>query len=97
MKTPENKAEILADYEAQAATRSQTQYQKGIVTEEERRQELIEIWTEATDKVKDAMEANLKTEKFNPLDMMVGSGARGNMHAGPSDRRYAWAGRQPQG
>jgi DNA-directed RNA polymerase subunit beta' len=25
------------------------------------------------------MEANLKSEKFNPLDMMVGSGARGNM------------------
>src|SRR5688572_24677595 len=25
------------------------------------------------------MEANLRTEKFNPLDMMVGSGARGNM------------------
>ncbi|HUP15543.1 MAG TPA: DNA-directed RNA polymerase subunit beta' [Acidimicrobiia bacterium] len=78
VKTPENKAEILAEYEARA-DKVQSLYQKGVVTEEERRQELIEIWTEATDKVKDAMEANLKMEKFNPLDMMVGSGARGNM------------------
>ena len=78
VKTPENKAEILAEYEARA-DKVQSLYQKGVVTEEERRQELIEIWTEATDKVKEAMEANLKMEKFNPLDMMVGSGARGNM------------------
>ncbi len=77
-------------------TRSQSQYHKGIITDDERRQELIEIWTEATDEVKDAMEANLKAEKFNPLDMMVGSGARGNMHAGPADRRDAWPGGQPQ-
>ncbi|MGH9196989.1 MAG: DNA-directed RNA polymerase subunit beta', partial [Acidimicrobiia bacterium] len=78
VKTPENKATILAEYEARA-DKVQSQFQMGVVTEDERRQELIEIWTEATDKVKDAMEANLKKEKFNPLDMMVGSGARGNM------------------
>jgi DNA-directed RNA polymerase subunit beta' len=78
VKTPGDKAAILADYESRA-DKVQSLYQKGVVTEEERRQELIEIWTEATDKVKEAMEANLKAEKFNPLDMMVGSGARGNM------------------
>ncbi|MEX1270998.1 MAG: DNA-directed RNA polymerase subunit beta', partial [Acidimicrobiia bacterium] len=49
-------------------------------TEDERRQELIEIWTEATDRVKDAMISNMKTEKFNSVDMMVGSGARGNVN-----------------
>ncbi|HEU4750287.1 MAG TPA: DNA-directed RNA polymerase subunit beta' [Acidimicrobiia bacterium] len=78
VKTPSNKAEILAEYESRA-DKVQSLFQKGVVTEDERRQELIEIWTEATDKVKEAMEANLKAEKFNPLDMMVGSGARGNM------------------
>jgi DNA-directed RNA polymerase subunit beta' len=57
----------------------QSLYQKGVVTDDERRQELIEIWTEATDRVKEAMEANMKTEKFNSIDMMVGSGARGNI------------------
>jgi DNA-directed RNA polymerase subunit beta' len=78
VKTPGNKPEILAEYEARAE-KVQSLYQKGVVTDDERRQELIEIWTEATDRVKDAMEATLKSERFNPLDMMVGSGARGNM------------------
>jgi DNA-directed RNA polymerase subunit beta' len=78
VKTPANKAEILAEYEARA-DKVQGLYQKGVVTDEERRQELIEIWTEATDRVKDAMEATLKAEQFNSLEMMVGSGARGNM------------------
>ncbi|MFO7548794.1 MAG: DNA-directed RNA polymerase subunit beta' [Acidimicrobiia bacterium] len=78
VKTPANKAEILAEYEARA-DKVQGLYQKGVVTDEERRQELIEIWTEATDRVKDAMEATLKAEQFNALEMMVGSGARGNM------------------
>jgi DNA-directed RNA polymerase subunit beta' len=78
VRTPENKAEILTEYEARAE-KVQGLFQKGVVTDEERRQELIEIWTEATEKVTDAMKASLKTEKFNALDMMVGSGARGNM------------------
>ncbi|MGB9359815.1 MAG: DNA-directed RNA polymerase subunit beta', partial [Acidimicrobiia bacterium] len=54
-------------------------YQKGVITDAERQQELIEIWTEATDRVKDAMSATLMAEKFNPMDMMVRSGARGNI------------------
>jgi DNA-directed RNA polymerase subunit beta' len=71
--------QILAEYEARA-DKVQSNYNKGVVTEDERRQELIEIWTEATDRVKDAMIANMKTEKFNSVDMMVGSGARGNVN-----------------
>jgi DNA-directed RNA polymerase subunit beta' len=78
VKTPPNKAEILAAYE-ERADKVQSLYNKGVVTEEERRQELIEIWTEATDTVKDAMIDHMKREAFNSVDMMVGSGARGNM------------------
>jgi len=78
VKTPPDKAEILSEYEARAE-KVQQLYNKGVVTDEERRQELIEIWTEATDRVKDAMELNLKKERFNAIDMMVGSGARGNI------------------
>ncbi len=78
VKTPPNKPQILEEYEARA-DKVQSLYQKGVVTDDERRQELIEIWTEATDRVKDAMEANMKKEKFNSIDMMVGSGARGNI------------------
>ncbi|MBI5158302.1 MAG: DNA-directed RNA polymerase subunit beta' [Acidimicrobiia bacterium] len=78
VKTPPDKAQILEAYEEKAA-KVEELYQQGIITDDERRQELIEIWTEATDRVKDAMEISLKADKFNPIDMMVRSGARGNI------------------
>jgi len=78
VRTPGDKADILAEYE-ERAEKVQSLFAKGVVTDDERRQELIEIWTEATEKVTDAMKASLKSEAFNSLDMMVGSGARGNM------------------
>jgi DNA-directed RNA polymerase subunit beta' len=78
VRTPVNKPEILAEYEDRAE-KVQNLFAKGVVTDDERRQELIEIWTEATEKVTEAMKTSLKSEKFNSLDMMVGSGARGNM------------------
>jgi DNA-directed RNA polymerase subunit beta' len=78
VRTPGNKAQILAEYEDRAE-KVQSLFAKGVVTDDERRQELIEIWTEATEKVTEAMKVGLKSEKFNSLDMMVGSGARGNM------------------
>ena len=42
--TPDDKAQILAGYEARAE-KVEKQYQKGVITDDERRQELIEIWT----------------------------------------------------
>jgi DNA-directed RNA polymerase subunit beta' len=69
------KAAILEEHEARAA-KVQGQYEKGLITDDERRQELIEIWTQATDKVADAMRANFR--KDNTVYKMVGSGARGN-------------------
>ena len=78
VKTPANKAQILLAFEKRA-DKVLGLYQKGVITDDERRQELIEIWTEATDRVKDAMEETLKAERFNPIDMMVRSGARGNI------------------
>jgi len=74
--TPSDKAKLLDHYE-QRASKIETQYVKGIITDDERRQELIEIWTEATDRVKEAMEAQFT--KTNPIYMMANSGARGNI------------------
>jgi DNA-directed RNA polymerase subunit beta' len=74
--TPANKAEILAVYEDRAA-KIDKQYERGLITEDERRQELIEIWTDATSRLGTAMENNFS--KTNPIYMMVHSGARGNM------------------
>ena len=72
---PNQKAEILAEHEARA-TKVQGQYDKGLITDDERRQELIEIWTQATDKVAKAMQENFNAR--NTVFRMVGSGARGN-------------------
>ncbi|MEX1288391.1 MAG: DNA-directed RNA polymerase subunit beta' [Acidimicrobiia bacterium] len=78
VKTPESKQRILEDYEARA-DQVEKYYAKGVVTDDERRDQLIEIWQEATDEVKDAMEETLRSDSFNPLEMMVTSGARGNI------------------
>ena len=78
VKTPKAKKALLDGYEAQA-DRVETQFRRGIITDGERRQQEVRIWTDATAKVQEAMEAEFKAQRFNPIDMMVGSGARGNM------------------
>jgi len=78
VQTPAEKKSILDLHEAEA-DKIESQYLKGIITDGERRQKEVEIWTNATDEVRAAMEVNLKSKRFNPIDMMVGSGARGNM------------------
>jgi DNA-directed RNA polymerase subunit beta' len=74
--TPGRKSEILNEYEGKAE-KVQGQYEKGLITDDERRQELIEIWTQATNEVAREMEENFP--QTNPVWMMVYSGARGNM------------------
>ena len=76
--TPDKKAEILTKFEGQAA-KVQQQFDRGLITEDERRQELIEIWTQATSEVAGEMEALFRQNPDNPIWMMVDSGARGNM------------------
>jgi DNA-directed RNA polymerase subunit beta' len=72
---PPNKAEIMESYERRA-DKVQREYERGLITDEERRQELIEIWTHATADVEtDMVNAFPAT---NPVWMMVNSGARGN-------------------
>jgi len=76
--TPVNKYEILDSHEIEA-DKVEKQFRRGIITDGERKQKEIEIWTTATAEVTKAMQAELTATKFNPIDMMVGSGARGNM------------------
>ncbi|MBV9411411.1 MAG: DNA-directed RNA polymerase subunit beta', partial [Acidimicrobiia bacterium] len=61
------------------AEKIENQFRRGIITDDERRQKEVEIWTNATDDVRRAMEKTLGSIAFNPIDMMVGSGARGNI------------------
>jgi len=73
--TPPNKREIIQGYEKQAS-KVQDQFEKGLTTEAERRQELIEIWNKATAEVAKAMEDFMPED--NNINRMVSSGARGN-------------------
>jgi DNA-directed RNA polymerase subunit beta' len=75
--TPADKLQILESYEKQAA-KVQKDFERGLMTDDERRQELVEIWTEASRRVGDAMEKAF--DKTNPIYMMVHSGASGNMN-----------------
>ncbi|MEC9053087.1 MAG: DNA-directed RNA polymerase subunit beta', partial [Actinomycetota bacterium] len=75
--TPADKLQILESYEKQAA-KVQKDFERGLMTDDERRQELVEIWTEASRRVGDAMEKAF--DPTNPIYMMVHSGASGNMN-----------------
>ena len=72
---PDGKQAILDRHEDMAA-KVQDQYETGLITDDERRQELIEIWTQATNEVDNAMRASFP--EHNAVYTMVNSGARGN-------------------
>jgi DNA-directed RNA polymerase subunit beta' len=72
---PREKEQILAEYEKRVAE-VEAQYERGLITEEERHESIVNIWTEGTDTVADAMEKTLF--ELNPIYMMANSGARGS-------------------
>jgi DNA-directed RNA polymerase subunit beta' len=72
---PPDKEAILERYEAEVDKVHQ-QYDRGFITEGERREMVVRLWQEATDEVAKAMDKNLY--ELNPLYMMANSGARGN-------------------
>ena len=74
--SPPRKWAILERYEKEA-DRIDKQYQRGLMTSEERRSELIELWSKATNEVAKELETSLPQE--NPLWRMIHSGARGNL------------------
>jgi DNA-directed RNA polymerase subunit beta' len=75
IEVPDAKPAILAGYEERAA-KIQGQYDKGLIDDDERRQELIEIWNKATNEIAQVMRDSLSP--MNTINRMVSSGARGN-------------------
>lgn len=73
--TPEAKAAILSEAEAVVESIHED-FQRGMITEDERHVQVIEVWNQATDDVTDALKETL--EEDNPVYMMAVSGARGN-------------------
>jgi DNA-directed RNA polymerase subunit beta' len=72
---PPSKDAILAEHEARVRDVEQ-QFERGLITDEERHEIVITIWTEATNAVAKAMEETLY--ELNPIFMMANSGARGS-------------------
>ena len=72
---PPTKGEILEGYEKEVAE-IQDQYETGLITDEERKEAVVEKWTSATEDVGQAMQDNL--HHLNPIFMMANSGARGS-------------------
>ncbi|CEH28404.1 DNA-directed RNA polymerase subunit beta' (RNAP s ubunit beta') (RNA polymerase subunit beta') (Transcriptase subunit beta') [Aneurinibacillus migulanus] len=76
IKTPDEKQEILANADEQVQKVLQ-QYRRGLITENERYDRVISIWSKAKDDVTKVLMASL--DKFNAINMMATSGARGNV------------------
>ncbi len=101
MVVPESKGEILAVAEAEVKE-IQDQYASGLVTEGERYNKVVDIWSRTNDQVAKAMMDKLGTEmvsnaagkkveqeSFNSIYMMADSGARGSCCADSPVGRYA--------
>jgi len=74
---PPEKQEILDEAEKEVENVNKL-YRKGLVSEEERYQQVIDIWNEATERVTQALMKHL--DEYNPIYMMANSGARGSIN-----------------
>jgi DNA-directed RNA polymerase subunit beta' len=82
LKTPDNKEKVLAAAEAEVLKR-QKLYEKGIITAQERYNQVLDTWTHASEEIRGAMMEAFKNDVrdngayVNPIFLMADSGARG--------------------
>ena len=75
IEVPEKKKELLAGAE-EKIEKIVKQFRRGLMTDEERYQQVIKTWAATSEQVTQAMMENL--DQFNPIFMMADSGARGS-------------------
>ena len=73
---PESKWQIIRNTEKEVAD-VERMYRRGVMTDDERYRKVIELWQRAYEEVGNATEHAF--DKFSPIWMMMGSGARGNI------------------
>jgi len=76
MTVPQKKYELIADTEKEII-KIERQYQRGLITNEERYSLAVKTWEQTTKDVTEALQASM--DKYNPIWMMADSGARGSM------------------
>src|SRR5262245_2047584 len=72
----ERKAELLKEADRRIEE-IQKQFRRGLITEDERYNQAIEIWTDTTNQVTDSLSKEL--DRFGGVHMMLNSGAKGNI------------------
>ena len=78
IKESERKPEVLRDSQAQVDTINK-QFRRGLITEKERYDKVISIWTEAKKTIQKELEVMVKKDCDNPISMMMMSKARGDI------------------
>lgn len=73
---PKEKQNILAEADQQVQT-VMKQYRRGLITDDERYERVVSIWSKAKDRVTEVLMRNMG--RYNPIFMMANSGARGNV------------------
>ena len=76
MHMPPDKHDILEQADNKVVT-IQKKFARGLLTEQERYKNVIDVWTKATQSVSESLKQQL--DKFNPIWMMADSGARGSI------------------
>ncbi len=72
---PAEKKDLIAQAE-HSVTEIEENYKNGLITNAERRRDVIDVWKGTTEKVAVALKASM--DHFNPIYMMANSGARGS-------------------
>ncbi len=76
IKVPERKAELLAEADAEVA-RIERDYRRGLITDEERYNDVVAVWTRAKEAITEAVSEAL--DPYGSVHMMATSGAKGNV------------------
>ena len=78
VETSQKKPEIVAEAQ-KTVDKINKQYKRGLITDEERYNNVISTWNNATDQVKAELEGLSHTDVDNPIFIMMNSKARGNI------------------
>ncbi len=76
IEVPKEKASIIEGAEGKIAD-IEKQFQRGLITEDERYTSAVKVWTQATDDLQAALERSM--DKYSPIYLMASSGAKGNI------------------
>ncbi|MEX2159044.1 MAG: DNA-directed RNA polymerase subunit beta' [Dehalococcoidia bacterium] len=76
LRAPEEKPQLLAEAETRVSE-VEEQYEMGLITDQEREEASISIWSQTTDRVQQALEKHL--DEYGSVQLMASSGAKGNI------------------